>query len=101
MEMLRKNLVFIIALVVIVGAGIYWVAYHNTGDSSVDGDAIVERPSQYADVRAEILSIIATLQAVHLDISVLDDPAFRSLTETPRLGINDPLEVGRRNPFAP
>lgn len=98
-ESAKKNLIFIIALVVIAGGGIVWLAWQGGGDEVLEAGDDREHPSQYAAVRAEILSTIATLQAVRLDISVLDDQAFRSLSEVPR-PVKEPT-VRRRNPFVP
>lgn len=99
-ESLKKNLIFVIALVVIVGGGIVWFVWQGGGDEVLEAGGGIEHQSQYALVRAEILSAIATLQAVRLDVSVLDDQAFRSLSEVPRPVTKEPA-VRRRNPFVP
>ena len=102
MEALKKNLFFVIGLLLIGGFGLFWLFSKGGEDVSESADGIVENPSQYAAVRAEILSTIEMLQAVQLDISILDDPAFRSLSEVPRLWEGKPFNVGnRRNPFVP
>ncbi|TSC73403.1 MAG: hypothetical protein G01um101470_94 [Parcubacteria group bacterium Gr01-1014_70] len=99
-EAIKKNLIFVGGLVAILGLGVFWLFIRDTGEI-VEGEAgIIEQPSQYAQVRAEILGTIATLQAVRLDVSVLDDPAFQSLTEAPRPE-DVPFAVGKRNPFLP
>ncbi|GEM_PF-6263157 len=100
MEALKKNIIFVMILVLIIGVGLYWMT--SRGGDSLDGEeGIVDQPSQYADVRAEILGTVAKLQGVRLDITVLDDPAFRSLTEVPRPWEGASFGVGRRNPFQP
>lgn len=81
--------------------GLYWLMSSGDNEALEGIEGITEEPSQYAVVRAEILNTVATLQAIQLDISVLDEPAFRSLSETPRLWENQPFNVGRRNPFEP
>lgn len=101
MEALKKNLVFIIGLGVIISIGVYWFFVRESPEDIAEGVDVIEQPSQYADVRAEILGTIAILQGVRLDISVLDDPAFRSLREAPRPPEGEPFSVGRRNPFIP
>ena len=99
-EALKKNLIFVIALVVIAGTGIVWFLTQSGGEEALDTAGVINQPSQYAEVRAQILSTIATLEAVQLDVSVLDDPSFRALMETPRPTIQPPT-IKHRNPFIP
>lgn len=101
METLKKNFLFVVGLVIIGGIGLYWLVSGGGDSGNGDENGLVEQPSQYAAVRAEILATVAILQAVQLDISVLDDPAFRSLSEVPHLWENEPFKVGNRNPFLP
>ena len=102
MEMLKKNLFFIGGLLLIGGLGLYWLMAGGNDEPSADADGIIKKPSQYAAVRAEILHTVAMLKAVKLDVTILDEPAFRSLSEVPRLWEQEPFKVGeRRNPFVP
>ena len=101
METLKKNLFFVVGLLLLGGLGLYWLMAGGGGEELAGADGIIDEPSKYAAVRAEILSTVAMLQAVRLDVSVLDDPAFQSLLETPRLWEGQPFTVGRRNPFTP
>ncbi len=100
--MLKKNLFFIGGLLLIGGFGIYWVLTSGSEDVRDGGSGVAEQPSKYAVTRAEILQTVAMLQAVKLDITILDEPAFRSLSEVPRLWEQESFKVGeRRNPFTP
>lgn len=99
MEAIKNNLFFVLGLTLLGGIAIFWFFMRDTGeDLLIEG--IIEQPSQFAAVRAEILGTIATLQEVRLDISVLDEPAFRALTEAPQPP-DVPFTVGKRNPFIP
>jgi hypothetical protein len=99
-ETLKNNIIFVVAIIIIIGIGVFWLFFRLDGDQQ-DGTGIINQPSQFAEVRAEILRTIATLQAVRLDVSVLDDPAFQALTEAPQPLEGVPFSGGRRNPFAP
>ena len=98
MESIKKNIVFTVGLVALGGFGLFWFL-RDTGEN-IPEEGIVEQPSQFAASRAEILGTIATLRAVQLDISVLDDPAFRALTEAPQPP-DTLFTVSKRNPFLP
>lgn len=101
MESIKKNAVFIVGLLVIGGLGLFWF-FRGTGEENASPEGSIEQPSKYAAARAEILGSIATLQAMKLDVSILDDPAFQALTEAPQ-----PQETpftastSKRNPFLP
>lgn len=98
MESIKKNMVFVVGLAVLGGLGLIW--FSRDMDESVPGDGIIEQPSEFAAVRAEILGTITTLRAVQFDISVLDDPAFQALAEAPKPP-ERPFTVSKRNPFLP
>lgn len=100
MEALKKNMVFFVGLAILLVVGVYWL-FTQSGDEEQRDAGIIEKPSQYAVVRAEILGAIATLQAIRLDISVLDDPAFQSLQALPRPLEGQPFPLKKRNPFLP
>lgn len=102
MESIKKNAVFIVGLFVIGGLGLFWFL-RGAGEENISPEGVIEQqPSKFAAIRAEILGSIATLQAIKLDISILDDPAFQALTEAPQ-----PPEApftastSKRNPFLP
>lgn len=99
-EALKKNSIFLVGLIALIGFGAYWFLGRDTAEDTGDSMGIIEQPSQFAAVRAEILGTIATLQAVQLDITVLDEPAFRALLESPKLP-EGPFEFKKRNPFLP
>lgn len=99
LESIKKNGVFVVGILLIGGIAVYWFAGRGN-EEELPAEGLIDQPSQFAAVRAEILGTIATLQAVRLDISVLDDPAFRSLTEAPQPP-DTPFTVGKRNPFEP
>lgn len=101
METIKKNLFFVVGLLALGVLGLYWLMSSGENEALEGAEGSIEQQSQYAAVRADILNTVATLQAIQLDISVLDEPAFRSLSETPRLWENQPFNVGRRNPFEP
>ena len=98
-EIIKKNFVFVGGIVLLGLFGVYWFFGRGTGEELPD-TGIIKQPSQFAAARAEILGTIATLQAVRLDISVLDDPAFQSLTEAPLPPVRT-FTVRKRNPFEP
>ena len=72
MEMIKKNAVFVIGILVIGGLGLFWFL-RGTGEEDILPEGITgttEQSNKYAAVRAEILGSIATLQAIKLDISI-------------------------------
>lgn len=99
MESIKNNLFFTVGLTLLGGIAAVWFFMRDTGEE-LSAEGIIEQPSQFAAARAEILGTIATLQEVRLDISVLDERAFRALTEAPQPP-DVPFTVGKRNPFIP
>mgnify|MGYP001608651935 FL=1 len=99
METIKNNSFFVLGLVLLIGVGIFWF-FMRSAPEDAGTEGIIEQLSQFAAVRAEILGTIATLQEIQLDISVLDEPAFRALAEAPQPP-DVPVPIGKRNPFEP
>ncbi|PJE64711.1 MAG: hypothetical protein COU90_00350 [Candidatus Ryanbacteria bacterium CG10_big_fil_rev_8_21_14_0_10_43_42] len=104
--MIKKNLVFIIIVLALIGGGIAWYV---SRPSPEDFGGVVpvgilpgtpSANSQFAEVRNKILQNIALLQRVRLDTTILDDPAFLSLEDAPEPPPRS-LQIKRRNPFLP
>lgn len=99
METIKKNAVFVIGLLVVGGLGLFWFL-RGDGEEGASPEGVAEQSSKYAAVRAEILGSIATLQAIKLDVSILDEKSFQVLTEAPQpAGTSSP--ISKRNPFVP
>ena len=99
MEAIKNNLFFVLGLTLLGGIGVFWFFMRGTGEE-ISADGIIEQPSKFAAARAEMLGTIATLKEIHLDISVLDEPAFQALTEVPQPPVV-PFTARKRNPFIP
>ncbi len=99
-ESIKKNIVFVVGLLVIGGLGLFWFLRDTGQEDTSSLPGVAEQSSKYAAVRAEILGSIATLQAIHLDITVLDAPEFQALTEAPQPP-EVPFVPKKRNPFVP
>ena len=99
-EHIKQNLFFIIGIILIGGVSVYWFLGRGVEENVEDDTGVIKQPSQFAAVRAEILGTIAILKQIRLDITVLDEPAFKSLTEAPEPP-DKPTVVGKRNPFVP
>lgn len=107
MSGLRKNIVFVVMLLVVAVIGLVWYSSSGTpSGTSLDtqtpeSDARdTERATEFADVRSDILANIAAIQAITLDTTILKDPAFLVL-EKPERQATGEIETGRVNPFLP
>lgn len=106
MSGIKKNIVFIVMILIVLVVGLVWYSSYNEPSVAVDdespADAIrdVERDSEYEAVRIQILANIATIEAIRLDTTILQDPAFLVL-ERPERQAAGPLNPGRPNPFLP
>lgn len=98
MEMLKKNAIMLILLLALIGGGIYWYGFRQSPTDEDPGVGVSNQESKYADVRREILHTIKTLRAVKLDVTILDDAAFRALV-APVAQPADTRPVSRDNPF--
>ena len=98
MQTFRKNIIFIVLVVVIIVAGLVW--YYSLEPSQDGGgqDAPVSG-NEFSVVRDQILANIKALEAIRLDTTILQDEAFLRLRELQRSSIR--IEAGRPNPFLP
>ncbi len=98
---LQKNIIFIVIIVAIVAAAGAWYFYF-APPSTDEGEIVGGAPSpenEFARVRDQILANIAILEAIRLDTTILQDPAFLRLKKLERVEV--PVEAGRPNPFLP
>ena len=108
---MKKNIVFIVIVVAVGVLAYLWysslsapsdsqqpVPVVQTPDSGTGPSNSGSEPANYADVRSEILNNISTLKSIRLDISILDDPAFKALQQPTHIE-PPPLQLGRANPF--
>ena len=99
----RQNIIFIIALVVLVGGAILGYIYFSKGAPSsgalITSDADVGS-GDLATVREGVLDNIKAVKDLKLDVTILSDPAFLRLQKAVRPSVPDPGK-GRANPFLP
>ncbi|HRH55262.1 MAG TPA: hypothetical protein PK609_00115 [Candidatus Paceibacterota bacterium] len=93
---LPKNAVSIIALVVVVvGAGVYfiWMREPATPNVSID-----DTLSSANEAQASFLILAEQLEPVAFDASILSDPRFLALVDIQTIIV--PEAAGREDPFA-
>ena len=94
MNFLKKNLVFLL-LVVVCFLGLYWFLFMRGGST----DTLTSSESLPTAGSSDLLTALGNLQNVTFDISIFKDPVFLSLTD---FGVVIPAQpLGRPNPFAP
>lgn len=98
MQTFRKNIIFIVLIVVILVAGLVWY-YSLEPSQSGDTKNATDSDNEFSRVRDEILANIQALEAIRLDTTILQDEAFLRLRELQRSSIR--IEAGRPNPFLP
>jgi hypothetical protein len=94
-----KNMfIFLIVLVAIAGGYIYFFRGGDVFQIKTGGEHAAAT-SEARAAQQQLISLLRDLRAIKLDLSVFEDPRFRSLTDfTP---VIEPEPVGRENPFAP
>lgn len=98
----RKNIIFIIMLVLVIGIAIAGYTYFsgNTPSGPLVTLGPGAQPEALAVTREGILANIQAIKDIKLDVTILADPAFLRLQKVVRLPVEDP-GVGRPNPFLP
>ena len=89
-----SSVIVLILALLLLGAG----AYMMFGNSGEDG-GVTSDTSPISEAEATFLNLIAQIDPVKFDTSVLDDPRFKILRD-----LKTPIReeaVGRRDPFAP
>ena len=96
---LRKHKMTLMGVVLIAGA---FIAYQLYFESDKEDSVLVSESGGEISgsvVGREIVVLLDELQAINLDGSILDDPAFQSLVDFEQKVRAEP--VGRSNPFIP
>lgn len=94
MDILRKNMVPILGVVLLAGGLYVYMTYF----AKPPGEAFTSS-SQGSPVSQDTLAVLASLHVIKLDTSIFTNPVFESLTS---FGVElTPENVGRRNPFLP
>lgn len=98
-DFLHKYKTTLIGVTLIVGAFIVYQFYYVDGKK--DSVLISQSGSEISGsvVGREIVVLLDELQAINLDSSILDDPAFQSLIDFEQEVQEEP--IGRSNPFIP
>lgn len=96
LEMIKKNKIIIIVLVIII-AGFAWFGLSDPAPSSNLLSNETRTGTSAAD--QEILRVLLDMRSIRLDSTIFENPAFASLRDFGRDIIPEP--VGRTNPFAP
>jgi len=98
----RKNIMFIIMLVLVIGIALAGYMYFSgnapSGPLVALGPGV--QPEALAVAREGILANIQVIKDIKLDVTILTDPAFLRLQKVLRPPVEDP-GVGRPNPFLP
>lgn len=82
------------AILVLVLIGLLFIAYKVIFVSSPT-DLLVEDDTAASE---RVTALVAEVQSINFDLSVLDDPKFMSLKSLDMPALN--LPVGKRNPFS-
>lgn len=110
MSGIKKNIVFIVMILIVLVIGVVWYSSYTKPSNTIDGlpssgsaaDAVrgAQRDKEFAALRIQILSNIAAIKSIHLNTTVLQDQAFLIL-ERPERQSTGSLDLGRTNPFLP
>lgn len=98
LDILKRNKLVALALLVVVLGGIWFVLSGDSGESEslvVSGGADSIKSSE----ERAALDTLLQLKAIQLDDSVFREPAFLSLRDSRTEIVSEP--IGKRNPFAP
>lgn len=98
MQTFRKNIIFIVLVVIILVAGLVWY-YSLEPDQTDSGQRAAALDNEFSTIRDAILGNIQALEAIRLDTTILEDEAFLRLREIRRPAVR--IETGRPNPFLP
>ncbi|MBP9757994.1 MAG: hypothetical protein KBD06_05320 [Candidatus Pacebacteria bacterium] len=102
MEKIKKNMLWIIVLVVVVVGGV-WYGMSGGGVENAQlltTDVVNDSGSPTADtVDRDLVETLLTLRAITLSGTIFNDPAFKVLQDFGTTIVPEP--VGRDNPFAP
>lgn len=90
----QSPIILIILAILVLGAGAYML--FGQGDST---DTLQSDASPVSEAEAVFLNLIAQIDPVEFDTSILDDPRFRILRDL-RTPIQDEV-IGRPDPFGP
>lgn len=90
----QSPIILIILAVLVLGAGAYMLFGQGGDTATVQTDA-----SPVSEAEAVFLNLIAQIDPVEFDTSILEDPRFKILRDL-RTPIQDEA-IGRVDPFAP
>ncbi len=97
MSSLFKKLLIALIITFVLGITYYFTIGNSSNTSSTNEYAV--SGSEVSLRSQKILSDIMTIDHYKLDVSIFDDPRFRSLTD---IGVTiQDVPTGRNNPFAP
>jgi phosphate starvation-inducible membrane PsiE len=94
--MIPKTLITTIAVIVIVAGALLYMLFKDTATSQ---DLVAQPVSQVSEAERSFIVLFQQLERISLDMSFFQDSYFRSLIDVSSSIV--PLQVGKRDPFAP
>ncbi len=97
MTNLRSTILLILIVVAILGSAFIWYRFFTSSPPAVVSRASSAGPAVGSE---SLLKLLESLEKLKFDLSVLDNPAYKSLQDfTPNILL--PESKGRANPFLP